>query len=133
MPASSPLGKRQELFAQLLSRLILWIPSNPGLAVRFGEGRILRDGAHGTGRKAIDMATKRVVRVSDRVHMEESLHYSGLACDLALFKDGVPLVSGNEPEWRMVGQHWEQMDPLCAWGGRFGDANHFSLAWEGRK
>jgi hypothetical protein len=43
-------------------------------------------------------------------HMRGSLHYD------------------TDPAWLEIGEEWERMHQLCRWGGRFGDANHFSLA-----
>ncbi|MFA6972673.1 MAG: hypothetical protein WC208_14920 [Gallionella sp.] len=64
-------------------------------------------------------------------HMKNSLHYEGLAVDIDLFKDGEYLFSGLEH--KQFGEFWESLDPLCAWGGRFKDANHYSVAYGGRK
>ncbi len=71
----------------------------------------------------------------DRVHMEGSLHYSALAIDLNLFKDGSYIGDGDDPGYLAMGQFWEQLDPQCRWGGRFKsrDSNHFSIANEGRE
>jgi len=58
-----------------------------------------------------------------------SLHFEGLAIDLNLFKDGKYL-TGTE-DYRELGEYWESIGG--AWGGRFNDGNHFSLAYGGRK
>lgn len=71
--------------------------------------------------------------VEDGVHMRRSLHYSRLAIDLNLFVGGDYVKSGSHPVWHELGGVWEALDPLCRWGGRFGDANHFSIAYGGRK
>jgi hypothetical protein len=60
-----------------------------------------------------------------------SLHTLKLAIDLNLFKDGQYLSS--TASHRPLGEWWEQLDPLCRWGGRFGDGNHYSLAHGGRR
>jgi hypothetical protein len=64
-------------------------------------------------------------------HMENSLHYIGLAIDLNLFKDGVWLKSTEA--YTSLGEFWEQLSGT--WGGRFSvkDGCHFSLPYNGRK
>jgi hypothetical protein len=59
-----------------------------------------------------------------------SLHRDRLAIDLNLFKDGRPCVA---EEYRPVGEWWEKQHSLARWGGRFGDADHFSFEFQGRK
>lgn len=63
-----------------------------------------------------------------------SLHTSRLAIDLNLFKDG-KLLSQKE-DYAPLGKYWESLSTAeltCAWGGTFNDADHFSIAHEGRK
>ena len=64
-------------------------------------------------------------------HMENSLHYSRLAVDLNLFKDGVYLRKASDHA--LLGEYWESLGG--SWGGRFKkkDGNHYSLAHAGRK
>ena len=67
-------------------------------------------------------------------HMKNSLHHSGLAQDLLLYRDGVYLT--DTEDYTTFGVYWEELGkkkglPL-AWGGRFKDGNHFSLSWQGR-
>jgi len=64
-------------------------------------------------------------------HMRNSLHESGLAQDLDMYING---------EWQTrteahaaSGALWESRHPLCRWGGHFGDGNHYSIEWQGRK
>lgn len=63
--------------------------------------------------------------------IKTSLHTSRLAIDLNLFKGGKYLTT--DEAHRPLGEWWEQQDPLCRWGGRFNDANHYSLEHGGRK
>lgn len=63
--------------------------------------------------------------------ISKSLHTQRLAIDLNLFRDGKYLSSTESH--RPLGEWWEQQHELCAWGGRFGDGNHYSLKHEGRK
>lgn len=70
--------------------------------------------------------------VRDRAKAKSySLHPDRLAIDLNLFKDGQYLTSTEAH--RELGEWWEQLHPLCRWGGRFNDGNHYSLEHEGRK
>lgn len=103
------LRDKQALFARLLGLLIKEAYAR-GFELTLGEGwrppemvKIYADDGRGSGR---------------------SLHPDRLAQDLNLFKDGVWLKS---TEW------WERLNPLCRWGGRFGDGNHYSVEHEGRK
>lgn len=60
-----------------------------------------------------------------------SCHKLRLAQDLNLFKDGVWLKTTEDH--RELGEWWESLHPLCRWGGRFGDGNHYSFEHEGSK
>ena len=68
-------------------------------------------------------------------HMKGSLHELGLAADMDLYKGGVyqSTTEAHEP----LGTWWEvrgkNLGLPLAWGGRFKDGNHYSLAWQGRK
>ena len=56
-----------------------------------------------------------------------SQHKRRLAIDLLLFKDGKYLT--DTKDYAPLGLWWEQQGG--AWGGRFEDGNHFSLAYQG--
>ncbi len=58
-----------------------------------------------------------------------STHKFQLAKDINLFLDGVYLRETADHE--RFGLWWEQQHPLCRWGGRFGDGNHYSLEHNG--
>ena len=105
------LGDKQRLFARLVAKLLQRI-HNSGHEVTFG-------------------AALRSTEEAKRLGFEKSLHCSKLAIDLNLFFEGAYLTStkAHEP----FGVWWEQQHELCAWGGRFGDGNHYSLAHGGRK
>lgn len=62
-------------------------------------------------------------------HRPNSLHYSRLAIDLNLFKNGKYL-TGTE-DHRELGEFWESIGG--SWGGRFEDGNHYSLGHGGRR
>jgi len=61
--------------------------------------------------------------------MKNSLHYIRLAIDLNLFKGGVYLTETMDHE--TLGLYWEGIGG--SWGGRFGDGNHYSLEYKGRR
>jgi hypothetical protein len=60
-----------------------------------------------------------------------SCHKMRLAIDLNLFRDDVYLTTTRDHE--PLGKFWESLDPLCTWGGRFNDANHYSITHNGCK
>ena len=70
--------------------------------------------------------------LEDGQHMVGSLHYQRLAIDINLFVDGKYIRSGQHPAYVELGTYWESLHPLCRWGGRFSDANHFSLTHAGK-
>ena len=53
-------------------------------------------------------------------HKKNSYHYKRLAVDLNLFKDGKYLRSTKAHKF--LGIFWENLDPCCAWGGRFNES-----------
>lgn len=60
-----------------------------------------------------------------------STHLRSLAFDMLLFKDGDYLIKASDYE--QLGEYWETLHPLCRWGGRFGDGDHFSIEDQGVK
>lgn len=59
-----------------------------------------------------------------------SCHKLRLAIDLNLFTtDGQYL--DKTDDHKKLGEYWESLDPLCRWGGRFNDGNHYSLEHDG--
>jgi hypothetical protein len=103
------LVDKQSTFAGNVARLILWILDH-GYQVTMGEGY----DDDGVG------------------HMKGSLHYSRLAIDLNLFKDGKYL--SKTEDYKRAGEAWKSLHPDNRWGGDFksADGNHFSMAHEGR-
>lgn len=59
----------------------------------------------------------------------KSCHKLRLAIDLNMFKNGQFLVTTEDH--RPLGEWWESIGGT--WGGRFNDANHYSLEHEGMK
>jgi hypothetical protein len=99
------LGEKQELFAFLVPDLLLWFKYH-GYRVRIGDV-FAREG-----------------------HSAASMHYVKLAIDINLFKDGEYLTETEDHA--EAGKFWESLHPLCRWGGRFSDGNHYSLTHAGR-
>jgi len=109
------LGKKQELFSRLLPRLL--------------------DRAHELG---YEVRLRELYRPPEmaQIYAERgtgianSLHCDGLAIDLVLFWNNQMLTSSEA--YRPLGEYWQTLDLLCAWGGSFGDGGHFSLRDGGR-
>jgi hypothetical protein len=112
------LRQKQSAFAALVAQLLLRA-IELGYEVTLGE-------AYRSPEEAARLAKgkKGIVR---------SLHCDRLAIDLNLFKNGQYLTSTEAH--RPLGEWWEQQSDVvtCAWGGRFGDGNHYSMAHGGRK
>lgn len=104
------LRQAQCLFAKLLGQMLGWIYEQ-GWEVTFGD----------------------VARLDQQGHMPNSTHYIRLAADLNLFVQG-QWQDHDCPAWQAIGEHWESLDPICRWGGRFQqvDLNHLSFEWQGR-
>jgi hypothetical protein len=118
----SSLGQRQRQFTEMVGRLIAWSYSN-GFELTFGEAFRTPEQAALNAKKGIGIF--------------DSLHCSRLAIDLNLFIGGV--YQQDFSAYLPLGEFWESIGG--AWGGRFmnsrgepkPDANHFSLAFGGRK
>lgn len=117
MSQPATLGEHQELFMQLLPRLIDFAHER-GYKLRGGE--LWRS----------DAAAAEYARTGKGI--SNSLHRDKLAIDLNLFKDGKYLAATEDH--KPLGEYWESLHPKCRWGGRFTrpDGNHYSIAWGGR-
>lgn len=111
------LGQKQRLFARLVPRLIDWAHLN-GYEITFGD-------AYRSPRVFGDVGVKQ------GYGRASSLHKQRLAIDLNLFKDGKYLQKTEDH--KPLGEFWESLHPLCSWGGRFNDGNHYSLTHAGRR
>lgn len=110
------LRQKQSLFVRLVARLILHA-TMLDYELTFGE-------AYRSPEEAA-----RLAKLGKGI--KASLHTQRLAIDLNLFREGKYL-SSTEAH-RALGEWWEAQHPLCRWGGRFGDGNHYSLEHGGRK
>lgn len=119
------LGEKQRLFAKLVPRLIDHA-HELGFEVTLGDA--FRDprafGPHGSSRIAL---TGHSAPYGNPV----SCHKLKLAIDLNLFKGGeyLPDTLDHLP----LGEWWEKLHPLCRWGGRFQDGNHYSFIHQGAR
>ena len=118
----SKTKKKQARFLYLKAHLVFFAHFD-GLCLVEYEGCVMPDRKTRAGRK-----------VKDGVHMRLSLHYSRMASDFVLYdvESGKPVNNGSDRRWLRLGKYWESLDPLCRWGGRFRDSNHFSLSHGGR-
>jgi len=113
------LSQKQQAFSVLVARLILHA-SEQGYGLTFGE-------AYRSPEEAA-----RLSRTGDGI--KNSLHIDRLAVDLNLWIDGV--YQSTTDAHRPLGEWWEAQstpEAVCAWGGRFGDGNHYSVEHGGRK
>lgn len=110
------LGEKQRMFTRLVGKLIEYAYAK-GYGLTFGE-------AYRTPEQAArnELAGRGI---------RDSLHVQRLAVDFNLFKGKRYLTDTDDH--RELGEYWESLDPLCKWGGRFGDGNHYSITHEGRK
>ena len=104
------LGERQRLFGGLLGKLLVHIYES-GYEVSV-------DWAYRPPEVAAYYA-------QIGVGIRNSLHIKKLAVDLNLFLDGKWL---RETEaHKGFGDWWEAQHPLCRWGGRWNDGNHYEV------
>lgn len=107
------LGEKQRVFTTLVAKLILYL-NDHGYQVSFGE--------------AWRPAVTAQYYAATGQGIQSSLHCVRLAIDLNLFRNGKYL--SDAEYYTFAGEYWEALttqDYECAWGGRFKDANHFSI------
>lgn len=109
------LGHKQRLFSRLIAELIIWAYDH-GYEVSFGD-------AYRDPRVFGAIGEKKGYGHS------KSAHKNRLAVDLNLFLDGKYL--NRTIDHKTLGEKWESMHPLCVWGGRFNDGNHYSFEHDG--
>ncbi|MDE2097845.1 MAG: M15 family metallopeptidase [Patescibacteria group bacterium] len=110
------VGELQRKFAGMVGKLIDFAYAQ-GYELTFGEAYRTPEQAQLNAKAGTGIAN--------------SLHCIRLAVDLNLFKDGAFLAKVSD--YLPLGEFWESLGG--AWGGRFErpDADHFSLAYGGRK
>ena len=105
------LRSLQSEFAVNIAEHILWLNNN-GYQVTLGD-------AH------------RSPEECERLGHQASCHGIRLAMDLNLFKDGVYLTKSSDHE--ASGLKWESRHELARNGSAWGDGNHYSFEYRGRK
>jgi len=100
------LGQKQELFSELIAKLITYMYSK-GYKVRCG-----------------DFFAKPRNPPEHKIN-PPSQHYNKCAADLNLFMGGKFL--DKTEDHKEFGAYWESLHPLCRWGGRYNDGNHYEL------
>jgi hypothetical protein len=110
------LGNLQRQFPPMIAKLVIF-SYEAGYQMTFGE-------AYRTPEQA-------ALNAKSGIGIAHSLHTDRLAIDINLFRNGV-FLTGLE-DYRPIGEHWETLGGT--WGGRFSkpDADHFSIAYGGRK
>lgn len=110
------LRQEQSLFVYFISGLIQFAYEK-GYELTLGEGYRSKEEA------------ARLAKLG--VGIPNSLHGKRLAIDFNLFINGKyqTTTKAHQP----LGEFWELLHPLCRWGGRFGDGNHYSMEYEGVK
>lgn len=129
------LGQKQELFSRLECQ-ITPNANSMGYEVRGGEYlRFEQQARYNASHCGI--CKKHKTKHKSQKHrfraigIVNSLHRLKLAKDVILTKHGK--VCNDWEDYLELGVWWEQLHPLCRWGGRFHDAYHFSLEHQGRK
>src|SRR5688572_32176383 len=113
------LREKQSKFVNLIALLIVQA-KNMGYELTFGEAWRSKEEA------------ERLAKLGKGI--KNSLHTSRLAIDFNLFKDGKFLTKTEDH--KPLGEFWESLSTTeftCHWGGRFGDGNHYSIGYQGRK
>lgn len=114
------LSEKQQIFAECVGELLQFISRTDGIDVTLGDayrdprlhGNFSELGGYGNSK---------------------SMHKIRLAIDLNLFVEGEYITDGGHDKYKVIGEYWESLDPFARWGGRFGDANHFSFIHWGCK
>src|SRR5439155_19908385 len=108
--SSGVLSPQQRNFAQLVGQLLTYAAAD-GIEVTLGEAWRPPFTAQHDAEVGIGIA--------------HSLHTDRLAIDLNVYAGGV--YSTTPSDYVVLGAYWQSLDPACAWGGEWGDHDHFSL------
>lgn len=138
------LGELQELHLRLFCTQLIPKAYSLGFTCRWGEAKRSDEQAEINaigydGRIMLaNMIQIRFPTLAEKIRnngkaggIRNSLHELKLALDLDLFRDGNYLA--DTEAHRPLGEYWETLHPLCRWGGRWGDGNHYSVEYQGRK
>jgi hypothetical protein len=129
------LGERQELFMRLLPRLIDKA-HELGFEIRGGDlfrdprlhGEVGKPSLKKFLKKFIGSAHNRTIEDAGYLHYgnPHSQHKNKCAIDLNLRHPETGMVWSSEGH-RELGEWWEKQHPMCRWGGRYNDGNHYEL------
>jgi hypothetical protein len=136
------LLQKQFLFASLFPQLIVYCRTVLGYNVKIleclrSDEQALIYAMGDSGRKKLAQmigvafpALAAALEISSN-GIVNSVHTKSLAVDLGLFKGDRYLA--DIASYQPAGIYWEGLHPLCRWGGRFSDGDHFSIEHDGRK
>lgn len=123
------LSEKQQIFAQNISKLILWVFTNEGYSVTLGEA--LRTG----DQQLLYFEGKTLTKTGTAVHLVvasrksktmNSQHMEKLAVDLNLFIGG-EYQTGKEA-YKPLAEYWKSLHTDNVAGYDWGwDANHFEM------
>lgn len=109
------LAEKQIEFTEMIAELILWINSHTD-----GYKCVLGEVERTKYQQEWNVA-------NGKSKTKNSAHLYNLAADLRIFKniktnDHYELVYLTQtPQYKFAGEHWESMNEMNIWGGRFGD------------
>lgn len=139
------LRELQSLHANLIAQLFTWMYSQ-GYEITWGEAKRSDEQAiiNSLGQSGRENVARLIgstfpslaeaIRNNGKANgIVGSLHEVGLALDFNLFRNGVWITDTESTDWQLIGSYWELLHPLCRWGGRFKDGNHFSITYNGKK
>ena len=114
--STETLGQKQRRFVRMTGLLIAWAYAY-GYEMSEGEGKRTQeqaawDAAHGTG-------------------IKDSLHIIGLAHDWNIYKNGNWL--SDAKDYADLVLFWKSLAPDACQGHDWGDDDHFSIQYQGRK
>jgi len=107
------LGDKQRLFPRLVVELFLFAWSQ-GYEIKL-------DDAFRSPRAFFPYSKK------------NSCHKKRLALDLCLFRGGEYLTDSKSEDFKILGEFWEGLHPLCRNGRKWEDGGHFSMEHDGVK
>jgi len=137
----SILLARQQMFADAAARLILEMRAR-GFVPKMGETMRAPLQAHvnslmpAARERIADLVAHEFPQLASilrgmkqKASGKRSVHPDACAIDVPLFDQGGNLLGADAHE--EFGLWWEAQGPLFCWGGRFGDANHYSVTPDG--